>query len=194
MTTDAALRSMPLYINVERIHSELTELGIGGDATLRPEQLFPFDQYHYNGVDAVRAAVEAIGIGPDAHVLEIGSGIGGPARYLAHTTGCRVTALELQPQLHTVAVGLTERCGLARRVEHVCGDALTHSLPDAHFDAVVSWLAIHHIPDRSQLLNRCARAVRPGGRLYIEDLCVRAPFAESDLDDVQHTIVGVSLS
>src|SRR5437867_7985709 len=56
MTTDAVLRSMPLYVNVERIHRELTELGIGGDATLRPEQLFPFDQYHYNGVDAVRAA------------------------------------------------------------------------------------------------------------------------------------------
>src|SRR5712691_10798515 len=121
MTTEVTLKSMPLYVNVERIHNELTELGIAGDAPLQPEQLFPFDQYHYNGVDAVRAAVEAVGIGSDTHALEIGSGIGGPARYLAHTTGCRVTALELQPELHEIGVDLTLRSGLAGQVTHLCG-------------------------------------------------------------------------
>src|SRR5215475_4716671 len=102
-----AIESMPLYVNVDRINNELAELGIGDDEALTPAQLFPFDQYHYHGTDAVHAAARLLGLGPTSHVLDVGSGLGGPARYLASSMGCQVTALELQSELHAVATHLT---------------------------------------------------------------------------------------
>jgi len=195
------LGSMPLYINLQRIFNELTEAGISRDQALKPEQLFPFDQIHYHGTDAVRSAAEMLRLSSQHRVLEIGSGWGGPARYLAHTTGCHVTALDVQQEMHDVATELTARAGLASRVTHVLGDALEYPLPNvsgfeksAGFDAVVSWLAIHHIPERPRLFKRLSAALRPGGRIYIEDLYQRAPFAAADLPDVKHTIHGVSMT
>jgi sarcosine/dimethylglycine N-methyltransferase len=194
MHEQGAIKSMPLYVNVERIHHELAALGIGDDEALTPEQFFPFDQYHYHGIDAVQAAAHQLGLGPTSHVLDVGSGLGGPARCLAHTTGCHVTALELQSDLHTLATQLTNRCGLGSHVTHVCGDVLTAALPEAAFDAVVSWLVLYHIPDRPRLLARLARMLRRGGQFYAEDLYQRAPFAASDLPAVRHTLFSMTLT
>ena len=131
----------------------------------------------------MHAAVHLLGLDPTSHVLDVGSGFGGPARYLASTMGCHVTALELQSELHALATRLTARCGLGQHITHVCGDALSAAFPEATFDAVVSWLVLHHIPERPRLLARLARMLRRGGQCYIEDLYQRAPFATSDLPD-----------
>ena len=71
------------------------------------------------------------GLQPGANVLSIGSGLGGPARFLAGRYGVAVTAVELQPDLHAAAAELTHRCGLSAAVAHVCADvlALLPSLP-----------------------------------------------------------------
>jgi sarcosine/dimethylglycine N-methyltransferase len=194
MNDQVAIESIPLYTHLDRINSGLAALGVGQADPISPEQLFPLDQWHYHGTDAIRAAADRLGLGPASRVLEIGSGIGGPARYLAHTTGCHVTALELQPKVHAVAADLTQRCGLSGRVLHLCGDALLHPIEDAAFDAVVSWLAVLHIPDRKRLYARIATALRPGGGCYIEDLCMLAPFAEADLRDLRAFVYGVSVT
>lgn len=194
MDPTQAIKSMPLYVDVERIHNELAALGIGAEATLSPAQLFPFDQYHYHGTEAVQAAAQRLGLGAASRVLDVGSGLGGPARFLASTLGCHVTALELQPDLHALAEQLTARCGLGRHITHVCGDALTADFPPATFHAVVSWLAFLHIPERPRLLSRLRRMLPPGGQCYIEDLFQRAPFAESELPAVRHTLFGVTLT
>ncbi|OFW30219.1 MAG: hypothetical protein A3G76_14475 [Acidobacteria bacterium RIFCSPLOWO2_12_FULL_65_11] len=189
-----SIEAMPLYVDIERIDNEIRELGRDEDGPLEPAELFPFDQIHYQGTDAVERAIRLLGLDTVSRVLEIGSGVGGPARYLAHTVGCRVTALELQDRLHAISARLTARCGLGDRVTHLRGDALTYPLPETAFDAVVSWLAIHHMPERPRVLARLARTLRPGGRIYIEDLSERAPFTASDLPDVTRTIFGVTLT
>jgi cyclopropane fatty-acyl-phospholipid synthase-like methyltransferase len=194
MNDRVTIESIPLYTHLDRINSGLAALGVGPADPIRPEQLFPFDQWHYHGTDAIRAAAEQLGLGPASRVLEIGSGIGGPARYLAHSTGCHVTALELQPKVHALAADLTQRCGLAGRVLHVCGDALVCPMEDRAFDAVVSWLAVLHITDRRRLYARLARTLRRGGWCYVEDLCMRAPFAAQDLRDLREVVFGVSVS
>jgi SAM-dependent methyltransferase len=190
----AAIESIPLYTHLERINSGLAALGIGPSDPIQPEQLFALDQWHYHGTEAIRAAAEQLGLGPTSRVLEIGSGLGGPARYLAHTTLCQVTALELQPKVHTIAAELTQRCGLDGRVVHVCGNALRHPIPDAAFDAVVSWLAVLHIPDRRLLYARLARALRPGGGCYIEDLCMRGSFRPHEWRDLYDIVFAVSVT
>jgi len=194
MNDAAAISSIGLYTNLDRIANGLAVLGIGPADPIAPEQLFPLDQWHYHGTVAIDAAAKALGLGPASRVLEIGSGIGGPARYLAHAVGCHVTALELQPQVHAIAADLTRRCGLAQRITHLCGDALSYPLPDATFDAAVSWLAFLHIPDRPRLLARLARTLRPGGGCYIEDFSMRAPFAARDLRDMREIVFGITVT
>jgi sarcosine/dimethylglycine N-methyltransferase len=192
--TEVPLAAMPLYTNLDRIARGLAAAGIGPKDPVAPEQLFALDQWHYHGTDAIRAAADWLELGPKSRVLDIGAGIGGPARYLAHTTGCHVTALEIQPELNAIAVDLTQRSGLGERITHICADALTFPLPAASFDAVVSWLAILHIPDRPRLCSRLARTLRAGGACYVEDLCKRAPFSADDLQSVREIVCGISMT
>jgi SAM-dependent methyltransferase len=69
-----------------------------------------------------------------------------------------------------------------------------HPLPDAAFDAVVSWLAVLHIPHRPRLFARMVRALRPGGGCFIEDLCMRAPFGAQDLRDLHEIVFGTTVT
>ena len=190
--TDIA--AVPLYTHTDRIARGLAALGFGPVDPIAAADLWPLDQWHYHGAVAVCAAAERLGLGPGNHVLEIGSGVGGPARCLACTTGCHVTALELQPELNAIAADLTRRCGLSDRITHLRGDALTEPLPEAGFDAVVSWLAFLHIPDRQRLLARVASTLRAGGMLYVEDLTQRAPFAPADRQALHDVVFGVSVT
>ncbi len=165
------MKAMKLYDQVERIHNELASLDIDDAAPLTVEQLTPFDHYHYFGSEAVDEAIVALGLSPGMRVLDIGSGIGGPARYMATRSAARVTALELQPDLDALAADLTERCGLAHLVEHRCGNILD-GLGEA-YDAVVSFLCFLHIADRKRLLAACRAVLAAGGGMYIEDFAKR---------------------
>ena len=163
--TDDAIKSMKLYQGVERIYNDLADIGIGDDEPLTVDDLTPFDQLHYFGTDAVDAAIAALGIDGASRVLDVGAGLGGPARYMAQRTGCHVTALELQADIDGVARSLTGRCGLADRVTHLCGDVLTAELAANAHDALVSWLAFYHIVDHRALFAKAIATLKPGGRL-----------------------------
>jgi len=86
------IKSMKLYRNIERIYNELAELGKSVDDKLAASELSQFDQLHYHGTDALDKAIEIIGIKAGQNILEIGSGLGGPARYLASQTFADITA------------------------------------------------------------------------------------------------------
>ena len=159
MNDRVAIERIPLYTHLDRISSGLAALGIGAADPIRPDQLFPLDQWHYHGTEAIRAAADRLGLGPASRVLEIGSGIGGPARYLAHTTGCHVTALELQPKVHAVAAesDATLRSGRARPAS-VRRRIAASDLEDAAFDAVEAGSRSCTFP----IAGACMRAWRPG--------------------------------
>jgi sarcosine/dimethylglycine N-methyltransferase len=194
MCDSSDLRAVPLYTHVDRVAHGLAARGIGPNDAIPPAELFALDQWHYHGTDAIRDAGTFLGFGPASRVLDVGAGIGGPARFLAHTTGCHVTALELQPELHRVGLDLTRRSGLANRVTHLCGDALAVALPSDAFDAVISFLAISHVDDRPRLLRNVSSALRPGGQCYVEDLCQRVPWATADLRDLREIVHGISVT
>jgi cyclopropane fatty-acyl-phospholipid synthase-like methyltransferase len=174
------MKTMKLYDQVERINKELEALGLGADAPLKVENLTAFDQYHYLGTSAVDHAIEALGIGASSRVLEIGSGIGGPARYVAQRPGAHVFALELQPDLHPTAESLPERCGLSGRISQRCGNILDGAPEGSPFDAILSFLVFLHVPERGRLFDVCRQSLRPEeGSMFIEDFVLRhVPSAE----------------
>ena len=178
------IKSMPLYKNVDRIYAELGAAGLDKDHGLSASDLTAFDQYHYHGIDAVDIAITSLDISTDDCVLEIGSGIGGPSRHIADTTGAKVVALELQPDLNETARDLTSRCGLSEQVDHVCADVLEYSPGDLQFDVIVSWLAFFHIQQRQKLLASCKNWLKPSGRLFVEDLFARGKFTPDEQKDL----------
>ncbi len=178
MTDD--ITTIKLYHQVDRVFNELDSLGIGEHDVVDVSVLSAFDQYHYLGTDAVDEAIRKLNIDASMEILEIGSGIGGPARHLAYTSGCRVTALELQPELNSTAIKLTARCRLQDKVDHLCGDILDGLPQNKQYDALVSWLAFLHIPDRPALYRNCFSALKPGASIYVEDYFERNPLSDQD--------------
>lgn len=182
--TGGPIKTMKLYHQVDRVFNELRALGYGADDPIDVAALSAFDQYHYLGTAAVDEAVERLGIDRDTRVLEVGGGIGGPSRHLAHSAGCRVTTVELQPDLNDTAIALTRRCGLADKVLHLCGDFLDGLDHGPGFDALVSWLTFLHIPERPALYARCFEALKPGGGMYVEDYFARGALTERERADL----------
>ena len=164
------IKSMKLYNIVGRIFNELREIGKDKSKLLKVEDLTKFDQLHYCGTEAVDFAIKNTQINSNKSVLEIGSGIGGPARYIAHKTNASITALELQADQHKIAVDLTKRCKLLKIVKHIKGDFLNYSWKNKKFDVVVSWLALYHIKNHNKLLNNCYKLIKENGYFFAEDL------------------------
>ena len=174
------IKRMKLYRHPERIYNELDAIGYKKGIQLKEGDISPFDQYHYLGTDAIDDAIRSLKIDSEKKIIDIGSGIGGPARYLAEKTGCHVTALEIQPDLHAIACSLTERCGLSGSVQHLCGDILDFSERHGNFDIAVSWLSFLHISDRSSLLKKCHAILKPDGKMFIEDFYKRGEFDKEE--------------
>lgn len=172
---------------------ELAALGYGAGEPVPVDVLNRYDQLHYHGTEALDAAIAALGIAAGDKVLEVGSGWGGCARYIAATSGAAMTAVELQEDYHGVARDLTARAGLAPKVTHVQADFLGWDVPEAGFDHVVSWLALFHIPNRAAYLGRISSALRPGGGLAAEDLYLISPPAPEEAEDFRRHLFPNSL-
>jgi cyclopropane fatty-acyl-phospholipid synthase-like methyltransferase len=178
------IKSMKLYTHIDRVHSELTELGKEQGSSLTAEEISTIDQMHYHGTASVSHAIDTIGITQDHKVLEIGAGFGGPARHIADQTQAKVTAIELQSDQNELAKELTQRCGLADKVDHVCDDFLDYDNGENIFDSVVSWLAIFHIPDRPRLLQRANSMLKSKGIFFAEDMYSRNPMEEWEKNEL----------
>lgn len=142
----------------------------GNPADITWETLAPIDQLHTGGPDATAALARRAGLGPDDAVLDVGGGIGGPARMLAATIGCRVTVLDLTPAFARGGRSLSAAAGLADRVTFETGDAQAMPLADASFDVVWTQHSTMNIPDKPRLYAEAFRVLRPGGRLAMHEI------------------------
>ncbi|MBT5896431.1 MAG: methyltransferase domain-containing protein [Rhodospirillaceae bacterium] len=146
-----------------RIDAVLLEMGHDPEA-VTPEILSGVEHLHTGGLTTTQDQAEKLALGPDARVLDIGCGIGGPARYLAHTYGCRVDGVDLTPELLETGQVLTRRCGLEDKVTLQLGDALDLSFPDQSFDVVWCQNVTMNIADKAGFLGQVHRVLKPGGK------------------------------
>ncbi len=143
----------------------------GKDAkTLTIEDLAPMDEFHIGGRKPTLELGRLAGLSEGMRVVDVGCGIGGPARALAHSFGCTVVGVELTEAFCAAATLLNERTGMAHRVTIRRGSALNLPLEDDSCD--VAWMQ-HvgmNIPDKESLYRELARVLRPGGRLALYEV------------------------
>ena len=132
-------------------------------------------------VDEYERLLPLLQLGPDTHVLEVASGSGGPAIYVARTRRCRVTGIDANESGIATATQLAAAAGLDARVQFRHADA-TGPLPFAAdtFGALVCIDSMNHFPDRAAVLREWQRVLRPGGRALFTDPVVITGLVTND--------------
>ena len=126
---------------------------------------------------------DQLGVAAGTEVLEVGSGSGGPAVYLAANRGCRVTGVDVNPLGVRNAASLAEARGVSERARFEAVDA-NKPLPfaDASFDVVVSNDTMCHIANRAAVLRDWHRVLRPGGRaLFTDAMVITGPVTHEEI-------------
>lgn len=137
---------------------------------LTAEDLAPATEFHLRGMEATRELARRAGLGVGMRVLDVGGGLGGPARTLAVEFGCQVTVLDLTDEYCRAGEVLTARTGLDDRVSFQRGNALDPPFTDASFDVVWTQHSSMNIADKKRLYGQARRLLRPGGRLAIHEI------------------------
>lgn len=163
---------------LERLAAALLE---DGADPARPtlEALAPYDQFHGRGIEATADAAAMLAIRASDHLLDVGSGIGGPARYFARRFGCRVTGIDLTAEFCTVARHLTQLLALEAQVRFEHGDALAMPFAAASFEGAYSMNVSMNIADKATLYREIRRVLKPAGWLLLSEIA-RGTGAEPD--------------
>lgn len=145
----------------ERILAYIEAQGVER-ATIGLEQLSAYDEFHIRGREATVELLARAGFAEGMAVLDVGCGIGGPARFLASTAGCWVTGLDLTPAFCETARLLNDHLGLAGQVEIHQGNALAMPFAVGVFDGAWMLHAAMNIADKAWLYREIARVLKPG--------------------------------
>src|SRR5690242_18455652 len=137
---------------------------------LAPARLAALDQFHTRGLAATAELAKLAGITADNSVIDVGSGIGGPARFLAATHGCQVTGVDLSEPFVEAARYLTKRTGQGDRVSFRTASALALPFDEGEFDVALLQHVAMNIADRPLLYAEIRRVLKMGGRFASYDV------------------------
>ena len=137
---------------------------------LKPDDLAPVDEFHIRGREATEELASLAAPTREDRVLDIGSGIGGSARYLSSRFGCRTVGVDLTPEYCDAATQFSELVGLSELTEFHCVSALDTPFPDSVFDMAWTQHVQMNIEDKAGLYRETARVLRPGGRFVMHDI------------------------
>jgi SAM-dependent methyltransferase len=136
---------------------------------LTADDLHAVDEFHIRGREATEELANLAHLDDKTIVLDVGSGIGGPSRFIAGRYGCHVTGIDLTAEYCDTASALAGRIGLGERVQYRQADALELPFEDASFDLVWTQHISMNIPDKKRMFGEMARVVKPGGCIAIYD-------------------------
>ena len=139
-------------------------------ANLKTSDLTTVDEFHIRGRKATLELAEQMDLDEHAHVLDIGSGLGGPARTLAEVYGCRVTGIDLTQEFCETAEILSGWVGLSDRVVFKQGDAANLPFDDDQFDAAMTIHVAMNIPAKDKVYVEARRVLKPGAIFAVYDV------------------------
>lgn len=151
----------------DRILARLAEFGVPA-SEVTSEHLKAVDEFHIGGAEATLALLDPLGIRPGTRVLDIGCGIGGPARLMAERYVADVTGIDLTPGFVETARRLTEAVGLSGRF--VAGSALDLPFEAGSFELATLLHVGMNLPDKPRLFAEAARVLAPGGTFAVFDV------------------------
>ncbi len=154
----------------ELVETVLAALAASGRPTaeIDSDDLAALDEFHGRGRSATIALLRLAQLRRDERVLDIGAGIGGPARTMVRHFGvAKVCALDPTARFCELSRELNRRCGLAERIEVVLGTASRVPFPDACFDIAVTQALWPSVEDKRSMLSEAHRVIVPGGCLAI---------------------------
>ena len=154
---------------MDRLRAALAEDGANPDRPTIAE-LAPHDQFHGRGLEATEDLAEGLTISDSDHLLDVGSGIGGPARYLADRFGCRVTGIDLTAEFCAVARQLTALLELDHLVSVHEGSALSMPFEAGRFDGAYSMNVSMNIADKDGFYREIHRVLKPGAWLALSEI------------------------
>ena len=137
---------------------------------LTTADLATVDEFHIRGRKATLELAAQMKLDAGSHVLDIGSGLGGPARTLAQTYGCRVTGLDLTQAFCDAAVAMSAWAGLGERTAFKQGDATKLPFADRHFDAAMTIHVAMNIAAKDRMYAEARRVLKPGGIFALYDV------------------------
>lgn len=154
---------------LERIDLHLREQGIDPEhPTL--EALAPYDNFHSRGLGATIDLIALAGFPAGARVLDVGGGLGGPARALAARSGAHVTVLDLTPAFVRQGRVLTERLGMTDQVTFEVGDGTAMPFADNSFDGAWTQHSTMNIEDKEALYAEIHRVLKPDGKFALHEV------------------------
>ena len=160
---------------------------------LEPEDLWASDQDHYGGLGAVETLARRAALTPGMTVLDVCAGLGGPARFLAHRFGVRVTGVDLTHSRCAAGARLTALVRLGPLVRLLRADAQVLPFRARVFDAALSQEGLLHVPDKAAVLRECARVLKPGARLAFSDWVARPRLEANERRRLEHWMAAVTL-
>lgn len=159
---------------LDRIDTGLRGLGL--DPAQPPLQaLAAFDEFHIRGAEATDMLINELDPQPGQRILDIGSGLGGPARRLASARDVEVVGVDLSPLYCSVASALTARVGLSDRVKFYCEDIAELAQVEMPFDAAWSIHVGMNVPQKAPFYRSIADCLEPGAPLLIYDMTSNQP-------------------
>lgn len=138
--------------------------------SLSVEDLAPLDQFHTRGLAATRELITYARVHPGWRVLDVGSGLGGPARVLASEKNCRVTGVDITKEFCEAATLLSKLTGLDQVTDFRHGDATALPFEDDQFDLVLTMQIQMNIEDKRRFYGEIFRVLKPGGRFVFQDI------------------------
>jgi len=139
----------------------------GPEVAITPQTLAPLDHFNARGAAATQELVTLLAPQAGESLLDIGSGIGGPARWIATQYDCTVTGVDITAAFCETARALNTACGITDQVRIVDGTALALPFPDAGFDRAYSHGVLMSIADKAGVYREAWRVLKPGGRLVL---------------------------
>lgn len=154
---------------IEAVEASLRALG-KDPANLKIEDLAQIDELHIGGHPATLHFMAHCAFKPGMRVLDVGSGMGGPARAFALATGAHVTGIDLTQEFVDVAQALSARLGVTDKATFLQGSALDLPFPDAAFDGAYMIHVGMNIEAKDALFRQVRRVLKAGATFGIYDI------------------------